>query len=135
MKICRVSSIAIVVGFASTAASAQFVKGNEAVQTRPNGSKRVTLPTQPSIKLATPCPANKEGCAGGGWKMVETDDGLQECTEFYARPGTCRASTYGSQKLTRVWIVFSHGAWRQCQLPDLSKTCVSMSDLPVRAVQ
>ena len=90
---------------ASTVSCAQFVKGNEAVRFMADGSKRVETPPLPGAALAPPCPALRAGCAGGGWKMVETTQGLVECTEFYARTGTCRASTYGTQKASRVWIV------------------------------
>lgn len=67
--------------------------------------------------------------------MVETTDGLLECTEFYARRGTCRASTYGAQKLSRRWIVKTGGEWQQCQFPDLGSKCVSIKALPYGAVQ
>lgn len=119
----------------STAAMAQFVKGNEAVKAMPDGTKKVETPPLPPAGLARPCPAAQAGCAGGGWKMVETNDGLVECTEIYARAGTCRASTYGSEKRTRLWIVKSKTQWLQCQYPDLSSTCVSTKSLPTSAVQ
>jgi hypothetical protein len=62
--------------------------------------------------------------------MVETDKGLQECTEFYARPGTCRASTFGTEKRPRLWIVKLKGQWMQCPRPDAASGCVSMKALP-----
>jgi len=67
--------------------------------------------------------------------MVETTDGLSECTEFYARRGTCRTSTYGAQKVSRRWIVKKGGDWLQCQFPDLGSKCVSIKALPYSAVQ
>ena len=67
--------------------------------------------------------------------MVETDAGLMECTEIYARPGTCRASRYGSEKRSRLWIVKTKGQWLQCQYPDLASKCVSTKALPYAAVQ
>ncbi len=109
--------IPLVVGaslvLASTAVLAQFVKGNEAVKVMPDGSKRVQTPPLPSIPLASPCLADRPGCVGSSWKMVETNDGLVECTEYYARAGTCRKSTYGSQKLSRLWIVKVKQQWMQ----------------------
>jgi len=118
-----------------TSAHAQFVKGNEAVRLLPDGSKKVETPPPPSKGLAAPCPAQRPGCAGGGWLMVETSDGLRECTEIYARPGTCRVSTYGAEKRSRLWIVKSSGRWMQCQRPDLASKCVSTKDLPYSEVQ
>jgi hypothetical protein len=82
------------VALASTASvsQAQFVKGNEAVKVMPDGSRRVELPPTAGALLTKPCPAAQPGCSGGSWKMLETSDGLRECTEVYARPETDRKS-------------------------------------------
>ncbi|RQO53251.1 hypothetical protein DBR47_24355 [Paucibacter sp. KBW04] len=125
-----------------TPASAQFVKGNEAVQLMPDGSKRVETPPIPktsAVNRLEPCLANA-GCYPGPWQMVESKDGLVECTEAYARPGACRASSYGKTKTSRLWIVKSQGRWIQCQYPDLKSKCVVMfapppANLPYPAVQ
>jgi hypothetical protein len=116
-------------------ASAQFVKGNEAVKVMPDGSKKVETPPLPSVALGTPCPAAKPGCAAGGWKMLESTEGLVECTEVFARPTTCRASTYGSEKRSRSWIVKRKGEWSQCERPDIAGKCVSLKNFPISAVQ
>jgi hypothetical protein len=125
----------VLAGTANTVASAQFVQGNEAVTIKPDGSRVVETPPLPSGSLAKPCPANKSGCTASGWRMVETGAGLQECTEIYARPGTCRPSTYGTEKRTRLWIVKKGSQWMQCQYPDLASKCVSTKSLPYSAVQ
>jgi len=123
-------------GFAVVAsAQAQFVKGNEAVTIHRDGSRTVETPPLPRIQLAAPCRAENPVCTGAGWLMVETNEGIQECTEFYARPGTCRASTYGREKAFRRWIVKIKGQWMQCQRPDISSTCVSTKALPYGEVQ
>ena len=124
-----------VLALAATAASAQFVRGNQAVKIMPDGSKKVETPSTAGALLAKPCPAAKAGCAGGGWKMVETPDGLMECTEVYARPTTCRPSTYGKEKLSRVWVVKTGPEWKHCQYPDLTRGCVGIKSLPNPAVQ
>ena len=67
--------------------------------------------------------------------MVETADGLAECTEIYARPGTCRRSTYGVEKRSRLWIAKTGAQWVQCQYPDVTSKCVSTKSLPTSAVQ
>ncbi len=118
-----------------TAATAQFVKGNEAVKVMPDGTSRVETPPTAGALLAKPCPAAEPACSGGGWKMVETREGLMECTEVYARTGTCRASTYGAEKRSRVWIVKKGAQWMHCQYPDMSSKCVSIKALPSGAVQ
>ncbi|MDE2567091.1 MAG: hypothetical protein KGL50_15020 [Burkholderiales bacterium] len=127
---------------ASVVTHAQFVKGNEAVTVLPDGSKKVETPPLPSTgpaMRAKPCAANA-GCHAGAWHMVETSDGLKECTEPFARPTTCRASTYGAKKLSRLWIVKKGKTWLWCQYPDLGSKCVDMnarppSNLPYDAVQ
>lgn len=135
MKIVQSLILSAVIAVVSTASLAQFVKGNEAVKVMPDGTKRVETPPTTGALLAKPCPAAQPGCSGGGWKMVETADGLLECTEIYARPGTCRASTYGSEKLSRLWIVKTGSQWMHCQYPDVSSKCVSVKSLPFSAVQ
>jgi hypothetical protein len=125
----------VALAVAAAPASAQFVKGNEAVKVMQDGSKKVETPPLPSATLAAPCPAERAGCAGSGWRMVETVDGLSECTEIYARPGTCRPSTYGKEKRSRLWIVKARGQWMQCQRPDLASKCVSTKALPFSEVQ
>jgi hypothetical protein len=130
------------VALASGSADAQFVKGNEAVKVMADGSRRVETPPLPAggpARSTKPCKAADQ-CHGGAWLMVETGEGLVECTEAYARPGTCRASSYGNTKRLRVWVVKSGTTWLQCQLPDLGSKCVDMfarppDNLPYPAVQ
>ncbi|WP_294635392.1 hypothetical protein [uncultured Aquabacterium sp.] len=126
---------ALVLALASTGTRAQFVKGNEAVKVMPDGSKKVETPPLPEATLAPPCKADKPACSTGGWLMVETSDGLRECTEFYARPGTCRPSTFGTEKRPRLWVVKLKGQWMQCQRPDVSSQCVSTKALPQTTIQ
>lgn len=111
-------------------AQAQFVKGNEAVTRLPGGKVRVETPPLPKISLYAPCPATNNACVASAWLMVETSEGLQECTEFYARPGSCRASSFGKKKLHRLWVVKLNGRWMQCDRPDVNGRCVSTGALP-----
>jgi hypothetical protein len=132
----------IALALATGAASAQFVRGNEAVRSLPRGGSQVEtapLPTTGPIRNTKPCAA-KAGCHAGPWHMVETPEGLRECTEVYARAGTCRSSSYGTTKLARLWVVKSGGEWLQCQYPDLGSKCVKVfarppANLPFDAVQ
>jgi len=122
--------IALIAAAVSAPACAQFVKGNEAVTFGPGGTKRVETPPLPKATLGPPCQANNPACASSGWRMVETADGIQECTEFYARPGTCRPSTYGAEKRPRLWIVKLRGQWMHCQYPDILSKCFNLGSLP-----
>lgn len=131
---CNVVAVAAL-ALVGTSASAQFVKGNEAVSMMPDGTRRVETPPLPAATLAAPCAADKPACTASGWRMVETAEGLRECTEIYARPGTCRPSTFGADKRPRLWIVKLRGHWMQCQFPDISSKCVSTKALPYSAVQ
>ncbi|MCE9658267.1 MAG: hypothetical protein K8R60_06870 [Burkholderiales bacterium] len=120
-----------------TASRAQTVPGNEAVRTTGTG-KSVDLPPVPA-SVSKPCAATA-ACHAGAWHMVETSDGLRECTEPYARPTTCRVSSYGTQKLPRLWIVKTQARWRWCQYPDLGSKCVDIfakppANLPYDAIQ
>jgi hypothetical protein len=135
MKAVRRLLAMVALALASTLSMAQFVKGNEAMKVMPDGTKKIETPPLPSATLGAPCPASKSGCAGGGWKMLESPDGLVECTEVFARPGTCRPSTYGAEKRSRAWIVKVKGQWMQCALPEVGGKCVSLKSLPVSAVQ
>jgi len=122
---------------AGAAAYAQAVNGNEAVTTTGKGKVVELPPVQASV--GKPCAANAN-CHAGAWHMVETSEGLRECTEPHARPTTCRASTYRQQKLARMWVVKTQGRWRWCQYPDLGSKCVDMfarppANLPYHAVQ
>lgn len=127
--------VLVALAFAATTAGAQFVKGNEAVKVMPDGSKTVETPPVPTTTLAAPCAADNPACTASGWRMVETTDGLRESTEIYARPGTCRPSTFGTQKRTRLWIVKTRSQWMQCQFPDIGSKCVSTKALPYSAIQ
>ena len=120
---------------------AQYVKGNEAVKTTAAGKVVETppLPSSGPMSKSKPCPASAN-CFAGAWLMVETADGLVECTEAYARPGTCKASTFGTKKASRLWLVKRGTEWLQCQYPDLASKCVNMfarppANMPYDAVQ
>lgn len=134
----HLSLIAMVI--TTGAASAQYVKGNEAVQVTLTGKVQVqTPPLTQTASRRKPCAANGN-CHPGLWRMVETDAGLMECTEPYARESACRPSTYGAKKLSRLWVVKSKGEWLQCQYPDLNSKCVPIfarppANLPYGAFQ
>lgn len=121
----------------SNAVPAQFVKGNEAVTLTASGTTVETPAVLASMGKACAATAN---CHAGAWHMVETPSGLLECTEPSARPTTCRPSTYGTQKIARLWVVKKGTAWLWCQYPDLGSKCVDMSarppvNLPYDAIQ
>jgi len=120
---------------AATGAFAQFVKGNEAVNLNSDGTAKVETPPLPKATLGKPCPAVNAACTAGGWLMIETNEGFRECTELYARPGTCRASSFGMEKRPRLWIVKSKGQWLQCERPSLDSKCVTTKTLPNLIVQ
>jgi hypothetical protein len=119
------------------AANAQYVKGNEAVRFGPTGKSVETPPIPRSvIRACEPSAA----CHAGAWRMVEMDAGLMECTETWARPKSCRNSSYGTQRLPRLWVVKHDGQWFHCQYPDLSSRCTPVfarppANLPFDAIQ
>jgi hypothetical protein len=124
--------LAVAAVVCTSAAQAQFVKGNEAVRLLPDGKKTVETPPLPktgSAKDLKPCQADGN-CYPGPWHMVETPNGLLECTEVYARTGSCRTSTYGTTKIRRLWVIKSGSVWLQCQYPDLKSKCVPIFARP-----
>lgn len=130
-------SMAALCALATLPAAAQFVPGNQAVTTTPAGKRMVTPPV-PAM-AAKPCAVDAK-CPSGSWYMVETEQGLRECTELYARPTTCRPSTFGAQKLARLWIAKVGDKWLGCQYPDLGSKCVDLyarppANLPYDAIQ
>jgi hypothetical protein len=129
--------IPLVVSLLCDIASAQFVKGNEAITTTATGTVVETPPIPQSVGKV--CAANAS-CHAGAWHMVESPSGLVECTEPYVRPASCRRSTYGTRKIPRLWIVKTGGIWKWCQYPDLNSKCVDMfakfpANLPYDAIQ
>lgn len=134
--------VALTFAIFGASANAQFVKDNEAVRASNTGERLVDLAPLPSsgpIRKTKPCLA-QAGCHAGPWHMVETRAGLMECTEVYAREGTCRPSRYGTTKLSRIWVVKAGGQWLQCQFPDLGSKCVKVfapppTNLPYPAFQ
>ncbi len=52
-----------------------------------------------------------------GWIMVETDEGLVECTDPVYHPNQCRPSTYGQKLLSRTFLVLYRGQWMACVNP------------------
>jgi hypothetical protein len=142
MKLIQLIVASAMLAASSQAALAQYVKGNEAVKLMADGTKKVETPPVPSTGPASnskPCAADA-GCHAGPWHMVETPGGLRECTEPFARATSCRDSTYGNQKLSRLWIVKRGSTWLWCQYPDIAGKCIDMNarppmNLPVSAVQ
>lgn len=142
MKVVHSLILCAALAASSSASVAQFVKGNEAVKVMADGSRSVETPPLPKsgpMRSTKPCAAT-EKCHGGAWLMVETSNGLVECTEAYARASSCRKSTFGTTKLLRLWVVKAGSNWLQCQRPDLGSKCVNMfarppSNLPYPAVQ
>lgn len=127
---------------ATASARAQHVKGDEAVRVLADGTKPLEtapLPRTGPIVGKKPCRAGG-GCHPGPWRILEAPAGLAECTEPYARDGTCRPSTYGAKKASRLWVVRSGPTWLRCQYPDPKCRCGEIfarppTNLPLPALQ
>lgn len=104
------------------AAAGPTVAYNEAV--RIVGGKRVVElpPLNPySPKQFVP-PAGSHVLRNHAY-MVETPNGLLQCTvPFYAKAG-CEPSTYGSVRQRRTWVVLHKGEWKGCIGLDAPKQC------------
>ena len=117
MKAVRHLLALVALALAATTASAQFVKGNEAVKVMPDGTKKVETPPVPRPPLGASLAPHNPAARPAAWRMVETADGLLECTEIYARPAPVAPSTYGTEKLLASVDGQGRGQWLQCQLP------------------
>ena len=58
-----------------------------------------------------------------------------ECTEIYARAGTCRASTYGTEKRSRALDREDERRVEALPATRPGSKCVSIKSLPTAAVQ
>ena len=121
-----------------TAAQAQFVKGNEAVKVTATGTKVETPPAQGRTgKLCRAVDPTVTPVLGAWSRPMRA---WWSALSRSRATGTCRASTYGTQKLSRLWVVKTKTTWLQCQYPDLGSKCVAMfarppANLPLDAIQ
>lgn len=62
--------------------------------------------------------------------MIETQDGLVQCTvPFFAKEG-CEPSTFGQLKRSRTWIVLREREWQACIGIDKPKKCRAIYPKP-----
>lgn len=108
---------------AAQAALGPTVAYNEAV--RVVGGKRVVQLPPPSKYTPPGWSVTKPGNHYGGSSpyMVETVDGLMQCTVPFYHPVGCEPSTYGTQRKLRTWIVLREGQWEGCIGIDQPKRC------------
>ena len=127
--------LVIAVALAASAAIAPVVdaqpltraQNNEVFYTDKEGKQRVMLPPMPrdgNGKPATPTPDPYPlgDTRGSLVYMIETGQGLIECSELHRR--LCRASTFGKRQQVRYWIVRRNGLWHMCNGPEATATCV-----------
>lgn len=55
--------------------------------------------------------------------MIETQDGLVQCVMPYVVAKACQASSFGSEKRNRTWVVLKDGEWRGCIGLQAPKQC------------
>ena len=79
MKAVRHLLALLAIAVVCTGASAQFVKGNEAVKVMPDGTKKVETPPLPSTTLGAPCAADKPACTASGWLLGRGGGGQRVC--------------------------------------------------------
>ena len=105
-------------------AATQFVNDTEAVILRPGASKRAETRPRPATGSVSTlkAPMANPTCNAGPWLMVETSDGLVECTEVSARGEARRKSAYRAIKATRLWMVRPGAVWLQRQCPNIGST-------------
>ena len=70
MKSIQLMTVAVLAMTGSVPALAQYVKGNEAVQTTATGAKRVETPSTTGALLSKPCLAFDAACTAAGGKAM-----------------------------------------------------------------
>lgn len=103
-----------------------YAEGNEAVSKDSAGRRKVELPPmpvggsgKPQRLTADPMPVATSPFV----YMLETNDGLTECTHPYVRDGECQPSSIGTKKRSRIWMVKRNGKWWLCGGPARSAEC------------
>jgi hypothetical protein len=120
MKAVRHLLALVALALAATTASAQFVKGNEAVKVMPDGTKKVETPPLPA-RTASEGEAlrrrRRMHGAAGTWSR--TGRARRVHRGLRAAYGTCRKSTTG-REASRLWVVKTGSSGLQCQYPDMA---------------
>ncbi len=133
MKHTATATISLALLLSSSLAQAQaisgpnvYAEGNEAVGKEAAGNRKVELPPapvgrsgKPQLLNPTPMPVTSSGFV----YMIETNDGLTECSHADIRSGECQPSTIGTKKRSRIWVVKRNAKWWLCGSPARSAEC------------
>ena len=127
-RLTPIAAIGVLFAFAATTTQAQTsgaaFPGNEAVQIV-NGKRVVEAPpltatAQRYVKGGGKLPPP---AAAGEVFMIESPEGLVECSGTYLSGTGCVPSTLGKTKRPRFWTVKLNGAWLNCDSRAASRKC------------
>jgi hypothetical protein len=123
---CVLAIAALAIASACARAADYSAAANEAVTVDEHGRRRVELPPGSNSKPLVHQPVPP---AGGVVYMIETERGLVECSGRVYRRDECRASSIGSIRMIRAWVVKRQGKWLQCGGPEASARCAGVNEL------
>lgn len=112
-------SVSVLASAATLAADStkSVFEGNEAVTAdKVTGERKVEYPPF-LVKDAAQMPSWRTETNQGTpaiWYMIEGPNGLLECGGLTISPQACRASTLGTYKWRRHWVVKKAGQWVLC---------------------
>ena len=127
-RLTPIAAIGVLFAFAATTTQAQTsgaaFPGNEAVQIV-NGKRVVEAPpltatAQRYVKGGAKLPPPS---AAGEVFMIESPEGLVECSGTYLSGTGCVPSTLGKTKRPRFWTVKLNGVWVHCDSRAPSRKC------------
>lgn len=127
-RLTPIAAFGVLFALATTTIHAQpagpAFPGNEAVQIV-NGKRVVEAPpltatAQRYVKGGGKLPPPS---AAGEVFMIESPEGLVECSGTYLSSTGCVPSTLGKTKRPRFWVVKLNGAWLNCDSRAQSRKC------------
>ena len=119
-----VAAVLLLVSLAAISAERYLPEGNEIFYIDKEGVKRIMLPP-PLIDRTGKrvVPKAKPLDKAVYLYMIQTFDGLIECSEPAIEQGACRPSSIGNYVSYRTWVVRRSGKWLHCDGPSRQAKC------------
>ena len=119
-----VAAVLLLVSLAAISAERYLPEANEIFTTDKDGVKRIMLPPVPVDRNGKRVVAKAKPLAAAVYLyMIQTFDGLIECSEPAIEQGACRPSSIGNYVSYRTWVVRRSGKWLHCAGPAKDAKC------------
>ena len=118
------ATVLLLLSLAAISAERYLPEANEIFTTDKDGVKRIMLPPVPVDRNGKRVVAKAKPLAAAVYLyMIQTFDGLVECSEPAIEQGACRPSSIGSYVSYRTWVVRRSGKWLHCDGPGRQAKC------------